>query len=432
MSPFVLALLGLVWVVLLILTFRAPGAPRVTRLILFQFLLLVSLILGYIFLVVVFEFNPNPIRVRIARLMTFDRMIYLEDFVPGLYDLSYIKRLDTDGADERIPEEWVARYQYDVSTPEGGAPEGPFGAAIYDYDECRPPAILSYELVPVSYDYLAQDALDIQSGNIIRYADPVSSGQDRLEVIANGKTRGIVTDLNIFRKTGVDLDCFQMQQWRATHPGEAFPNPYRYENIGSFRGNYRVDRNNDTVTVIDRSPFERSQITIRRQYRPLRGSYFEPGTQVLLPPVESTLAFGPGEPDQVSQVYYPEKTVLAFYQNLTKDKAQLEKANGYLSSDAQAIFEIKTDSFGLAMPRSDLARVLVLQIRYVPDIQAEQLHQEREVTVDVVGVDTDGRIDWDNACQVTWGIIGAPKAGALPYNCEWQLDWYQSTCAPAK
>lgn len=432
MSPVLLALLGLAWITLLALTFRAPGAPRLDRLIFFQLLLVVSFVLGYVFLVMVFDFNPNPIRVRIARNMTKNNMIYLGDFVPGLFDLDDIRRIDTDGVDEEISEEWLARFQYDVTTPEGGTPRGPWGAAIYDYTECRPPAIQSYELVPVSYDYLAQDGLDVVSGNVISYADPVSGGRDYLEVIANGYTRGVVTDLNIFRKTGVGLDCFQMQQWRATHPGESFPNPFRYENIGSFRGNYRVERDGATVTVVDRSPFERSQITVRRQYRPLNGSYFEPGTQVLLPPVESALAFGPGEPDQVSQVYYPEKAVLAFYQNLTKDKAQLEKANGYLSPDAQAIFNINTDQFGLAMPRDELARVLVLQIRYEPNIEAEQLRQDREVTVEVVGVDKDGRIDWDNRCFVTWGIRGAAKPGALPYGCEWQLDWYHSTCAPSK
>jgi hypothetical protein len=432
MSPVLLALLGLAWMTLLVLTFRVPGAPRLSRLFFFQLFLVVSFALGYLFLVRIFDYNPNPIRVRIARYMTKDNMIYLGDFVSGLYDLDDIRRIDADGADEAMPEEWLARFQYDVTTPVGGTPRGPWGAAIYDYNECRPPAIQSYELVPVSYDYLAQDGLDVVSGNVIGYADPLSAGKDYLEVVANGYTRGVVTDLNIFRKTGVGLDCFQMQQWRDTHAGEAFPNPYRYVNIGSFRGNYRVERNGATVTVVDRSPFERSQITIRRQYRPLNGSYFEPGTQVLLPPVESTLAFGPGEPDQVSQVYYPEKAVLAFYLNLTQDEAQLEKADGYLSPDAQAIFNISTDQFGLAMPRDELARVLVLQIRYEPNIEAEQLHKDREVTVEVVGVDKDGRIDWDNRCQVTWGIRGAARPGALPYGCEWQLDWYHSTCAPSK
>jgi hypothetical protein len=78
-----------------------------------------------------------------------------------------------------------------------------------------------------------------------------------------------------------------------------------------------------------------------------------------------------------------------------------------------------------------LARVLVLEIRYDPDVEAEQLHRERQVMVTVVGVDRDGNIDWDHPCQVTWGVIGVERLGALPYNCEWRLDWYQPTCRPS-
>ena len=69
-------------------------------------------------------------------------------------------------------------------------------------------------------------------------------------MIINGFTRGAVTDLNIFRKVGVRQNCFQRQQWLAAHPGEAFPNPFRYENVGSFRGNYLIWRDGHTVTVV--------------------------------------------------------------------------------------------------------------------------------------------------------------------------------------
>jgi len=63
-----------------------------------------------------------------------------------------------------------------------------------------------------------------------------------------------------------------------------------YANVGSFRGNYLVRRSGSTVTVIDRAGFERSQFTTEKSYRPLNGSYFKPGTQTLLDPVEVTLA----------------------------------------------------------------------------------------------------------------------------------------------
>ncbi len=443
-SALLIALLAVSWVVLLILTIRPPNTPKLSRLIMFQLLLVVTFVLGYVFLIEVLQYNPNPARVRIARFLTEDKTVYLGDIVPGLYDLSYIHRMDTDGDEERIKEEWLATYQYDVTSAAGQPPRGPFGAAIYDYDDCRPPAILSYELVPVSYDYLAQDVIrvtgdagsdDIVVENIIKYSDPLSVKDgislDRPELIVFGRTQSARTDLNVFRKVGVELNCFARQEWQKSHPGESFPNPLRYENIGSFRGNYRVERNGATVTVIDRSPFERSQITIRKQYRPENGTYYrEPGSQVLLDPVEYGLAFGPGEPDTIPQVYYPEKAVLAFYLNLTKDRQQLDKANGYLSPAAQATFDIDTDQFGLARPRDQVARVLVWQIRYEPNVAAEQLHQDREVTVEVVGVDRDGNIDYAHPCQVTWRIVGVKNASALPYGCEWRLDSYHTACVP--
>jgi hypothetical protein len=435
----VLGILVLAWIVLAVLTFRPPDGPKIVRLVFFQLFLLVTLVLGYLFLIKVYKWNPNPLRVEIARTLTRDNMIYLGDFVPGLYDLNYIQRIDTDGENEGKDEkdtearlEWLAFYRYDVTGATAKNPVGPFGAVIYDHNQCRPPAILSFELVPVSFDYLGQDGLTASVEDIIPYPDPLSGLQNRPEVIVNGLTRGVVTDLNIFRETGVPLTCLQWQQWQAAHPGQAFPNPLRYENIGSFRGNYLVERSGATVTVVDRSPFERSQITIRRQYRPEDGSYFRPGTQVLLDPVESGLAFGPGQPNVIPEVYYPEKAVLAFYRMLGKDQKNLETADSYLSPDAQTIFDIRTDQFGLAMPRKDLARVLVWEIRYEPNAAAEQLHQDREVTVTVVGVDDQGNIDYAHPCHVTWTIIGYENVRAIPYGCEWRLDSCRTDCVAGK
>jgi hypothetical protein len=434
-----LGVLGAFWLLLLFLTFRPPDAPRVTRLIFFLGLLGVTVVLAYLFLVGFWGWNPNPLRVEVARTLTKDNMIYLGDIVPGTYDLDYVERVDTDWADETLKNEWLASYQYDVKeNPDRGTHVGPFGGAIYDYDDCRPPAILSFELVPVSYDYLGQNGTYAQVDNIIPFADPVSANQDRPEVIINGVTRGVVTDLNVFRKVGVELNCLQKQQWQAAHPGETFPNPLSYQNIGSFRGNYRIVRSGSTVTVVDSGGFERSQFVVKRQYRPEDGSYFQPGTQILHEPVEYSLDFGPGQPDEVTQVYYPEKAVLAFYLNLGMDETKLEQAKRYLSPGAQGRYDMEDDTFGLstdtdsvAQARDKLARVLVWEIRYHPDVEAEQMHKDRQVEVTVVGVNQEGYIDYAHPCQVTWVVIGEPRTGALPYNCEWRLDRYQSTCPPA-
>jgi hypothetical protein len=431
-----LGILAILWIVLLFLTFRHPDAPKLTRLLLFQALLVVTLVLGYFFLAYVYGFNFNPLRVELGRTLTNDSTIYLGDIVPGLYDLDYVQRIDTDAAKEDIPEEWFAFYQYDVqATQRQDRAAGPWGAAIYDYDHCRPPAILSYELVPVDYDYLGQSSANVQVGQSIPYKDPLSANEDRPEVIVSGRTRGAVTDMNFFRKTGVDLSCLQRQQWQEAHPGEALPNPMRYANIGSFRGNFGVTRSGSTVTVVDRAPFERSQFTIRRAYRPTNGSYFREGTQVLDDPVEVSLAFGPARPDNIPEVYYPEKAVLAFYLNLGKDRDNLEEAKSYLSPYAQEIYNIRTDPFGLSTDKSNpatarqkLDRVLVQEIRYQPDVEAERLRKDRNVTVSVLGVNEKGQYDGDYRCEVTWTVIGVENAQALPYGCEWRMETYTSSC----
>ena len=385
-----LGLLGVLWLVLLYFAFiQGEGPPQPLQLLSFLLWMGVSLALVYFFLVGVYKWNPNPLKVKIARRITDEKIIYLGDIVPGLYDLDYIRRIDTDQANEDSKEEWLAFYQYDVKeNPEKKDHAGSACGSAGDYDGCRPPAILSYELIPASYDYLGQDAADVVVENIIPYQDPVSAYEDRPEVLINGSTRGVVTDLNIFRKTGVGLDCLQRQQWQSAHPGEAFPNPFRYQNIGSFRGSYQVTRSGATVTVIDSGGFERSQFVVKRQYRPKDGTYLhkDPDTNLLTPKeslVEESLDFGPGRPDQVTQVYYPEKAVLAFYLNLGPDDSKLEQAQSYLSPSAQGTYDIKTDLFGLstdpnspARARDRLARVLVWEIRYEPDVAAEQAHKE--------------------------------------------------------
>jgi hypothetical protein len=435
MLGLILAVLALAWVALFYVTFKAPP-PRLSALFAFVGMLAVTGILFYFFWTRVLERDPDPQRIWLARQLTDDKSILLNDIVPGMpEDLNFIERLDTDQVEEQIPEEWLAYYRYDST-----GPAGPFGAVVYDYDGCRPPQVLSWELVAVDYDYLGLTAISAQVENIMTYGDPLSGGRDLPEVIISGFNRGAVTDLNVFRRVGVPLNCDTVEDWRDTHPANpCFPNPLRYENIGSFRGNYRVERDGATVRVMERSPFERSEIVIVRDYRPENGSYFAPGTQTLLRPVEYTLALGPGIPIDVPQVYYPEKTILSFYSLLTQNEEQLQRAKSFLSPDAQAIYDIETDPFGLYLApgapiedRAKLARVLIWEIAYDPDVEAERLRRPREVTVTVVGVDLDGKIDYAHPCIVTWTVVGVGNASALPYGCEWRLETYTTNCIVGK
>jgi hypothetical protein len=447
----VFLILIIAFFVLLFLTFRPP-APQLSRLFFFLGLLAVSGILAYLFLVQVLGWNPNPSKINLAHRLMQDKFIDLAEVAPGVFDLSYIHLIDADvpSTDDSekdsepanpTEQEWLVFYRYDVVDPNPENPEGPIGAAVYGLVNCRPASILSYELVPIGYNYLGEDGATVQVENLIEYLDPLSVKDgvalDRPEILVLGSTRGAVTDLNVFRKTGVQLDCLQQRQWQAAHPGEAFPNAIRYENVGSFHGSYLIQRNGADISVVDRSVFERSQIVVRKLYQPQDGSYFKPGTQVLLEPVAYGLSFGPGEPQDVPQVYYPEKAVLAFYQALGKDKDELEQAQGYLSEGAQGRYDIESDPFGLstdpasvAQARDDLEDVLVLEIGYVPDVEAERLRQTRAVAVTVVGVNADKQVDTAHPCRVVWTVIGVPRDKAIPYGCEWRLDEYQSTCQP--
>ncbi|HNS52400.1 MAG TPA: hypothetical protein PKO09_14605 [Anaerolineae bacterium] len=432
------------WLVLMILTFRGSGTPAISRFLFFLCFLVATGLLAFQFAVKVLKWNPNPLRVDLAHRLMEDKFIDLAQVAPGVYDLDYIHLIDADVAatpvaDTAVPadpsgQEWLVFYQYDVVDPHAETVTGPFGAAIYGQVNCRPPSILSYELSSTAGGPLGEDEVDVAVENIVTYADPLSAAAglplDRPEVIIKGFARGAVTDLNIFRKVGVQLNCLQQRQWRAAHPGEAFPNSIRYENIGSFHASYLIRRDKDTITTLDRDGMERSQIATQRVYAPQAGSYFRPGTQVLLDPAEKGLVFGPGQPQDVTQVHYPEKAVLAFYLALGKDGEKLATARQYLSAPAQESYDIASDTFGLALARSELERVLVWEIGYVPDIQAEQLRQPRPVHVSVAGVNSQGAADTNNVCRVTWRVIGVPNDEALPYGCEWRLDSYESTCAP--
>jgi len=438
----VILILVFLWLVLLVLTFRSPGAPRVTRLIFFQFLLVVTVVLGYFFLVYVLHYNPNPVRVRLARTLTKDRMIYLGDFVPGLTDLDFIHRIDTDQVEEEIKEEWVAFYQYDITGQWQDNYFGPFGGSIYDHDYCRAPAISAYELVPLSYDYLAQTSIyvdesnpansDVIVENAIQYKEDCSYGElrgeegvDYPEVFIYGRTQGVRTDLNVFRKAGLDLTCIDRQQWEDTHPGEPLPCEIHYENIGSFRGNYRVAANGARVNVYDRAPFERSQFVVKSVYVPdsATGSYLRSSGQIagelaLVPPVEVSVEFGPGPPEDTLDVYYPEKTVLAFFLQLAQDP---DEAMTYVCGDNKGRRDYHPEDFGLQYALRDLERIIVCEIRYSPDVAAEQNHETRLIGVKVVEVTEGGSASCENAQEIECAVAAQVSPGALPYNCEWCL-----------
>jgi hypothetical protein len=345
----------------------------------------------------------DPRKVWLANQLTDNRMIDLQEVAPGIQTIRHIYRLDPDGDDF---DEWVVLYRYDAATQDSGPYRpGPYGAAVYDVDQCRPPAIVTYELRPYDYDYVAEN-LNIWW----------SVGPEMKDVNADGKSElalHIGNNLSVFRWYDDTQGC--------TMPG---PGQQGYEVLGTFRGSGGVRvGGNGRVIVLDRGFFDRSQIAVKRVYAPDgNGSYLRPGGGGLYDPVEVGLTFGVGQPLSVTQSYYPEKAVLAFYLNLGADNGE---ARSYLCSDVRGDYPIKEHQFGIALPRDEMARVLVKEVSYTPNVEAERMHQTTTVTVAVVGVRPNGQADEGHLRWVRVGVRGVPKQGALPYNCEWCLESFQ-------
>jgi hypothetical protein len=435
-------LLAVAFLVLFVLIFRPP-APRIDKLIYFLLLLFVSAILAYNVAVKLLGYDPDPDRLRIARRITNDKIVDFTQFVAGLpEDLDMIKRIDVDLVDEDPREEWLVLYRYDEVVQGEQVVAGPFGAVIYDMDTCRPPSILSYELVPENYEYLSlgmpwiggePNTGDVIVSNIVEHREQYGpeclhqgEGPDRPELIVFGRTSGVRTDLNIFRETGQDMTCIEKQQWEDFYGNEDYPCPLTYENIGSWRGNYGVALSGKTVITYDRAPFERSVLVVKRVYQPDpdTGSYFRPtqeaaGAKVLRDPVEVGIEFGPGIPQDAQQVYYPEKTVLAFFLQLGNDVDQA----------MENVCEVKGGrprydpaSFGLTLGERELGKVTVCEIRYNPNVVSERSHRPQTVDVRVVEVPHGGSGNCNDARLLSCTVIAEEDPGALPYGCQWCLS----------
>lgn len=356
------------------------------------------LVLGTWLVVRLTRYDVDPIKVDLANWLTKERIINLQDVAPGIQTVRHIFRMDTDSDDF---EEWVVFYSYDW-TEEG---KGPYGAAVYDVDTCRPPAIVTYELRPYDYDYVTENLA-------LRW-----TGEPKLrDVNADGKLELVLQfkdDMSVFR-------------WFDNTRGCEVPGPGQqgYQLVGTFRGSGGVQiEGGGRVVVKDRGFFERSQMAVKKVYEPDdSGSYLRPEGGGLYDPKETGVDFTFGLPLTGTQLYYPEKAVLSFYLNLGQDNAE---ARSYLCADVKKTYPIKDHQFGIALPRDLVSRVLVKEIAYTPNVEAERLHIATSVTVTVVGIGTDGQADEAHPRRVTIGVRGVPEQGALPYNCTWCLESFE-------
>ena len=299
-----------------------------------------------------------------ARIRIEPTVVDLRELAPSGKVVTDIKRLDTNGDGWK---EWVVFYSFDrvgLNSPSTGVIFHRVGKEL--------PIIYPYQLRTPDIDTLGVGKLAIGVSEILGNLEGETRPHAELVI-----TDALASTLTIFRVREVtpsnDLNC------------ESYPNPYQAE--GFFKGNLKITRAGNAVSVWDRAGSERSQFALRRTYRPSQGSYFQPGTTKLLPPSEASIEFAYGMPADILDTPYPEKLVLAFYNRLVGGDPK-----PYLSEQAKRRFPAGQLDYGAPWALSQVQKALVQEISYVPGAEdvtsagSSEQPQSAEVQVKVLFV----------------------------------------------
>lgn len=260
-------------------------------------------------------------------------VIDLYEYPPQGAQVANIQRLNTD-VDEH--EEWVVTYQYDMA-----ARNNPVSCVIYDAEGDGLYLFYPHALRTPAGDFLGEGSVNVSLADML--SDPGGASQARSEIIVS---------------SGTTLSIFRVLEVAQSAPPD-YANPYHCE--GFFKGTLKVQVDGNRVSVWDRAGNDRSQLALRRVYLPNNGSYFRPGTTELVAPAEASITFAYGMPDDIQNTPYPEKLVLAFYDNLDEGGV-----SGYLTAQAQTRFNAGQLEYGSPWRGASLQRVLVQEISYVP------------------------------------------------------------------
>ncbi len=193
-------------------------------------------------------------------------------------------------------------YAYDTP-PKGSFPIGPERVVIFRRDRNRPMDLHAY---PVSFP---DNRYEGEHNRMSVTMQDVISGLPGYEVVINDiDEHGITVTTSIFKWKGQELS---EESW--------------YDAVGSFSGDGGVDIAMDVVTVTQRIPGTRSQLARRAVYRPKdKKSYYQEPPLVKnapgITPVQSETKIPyivsltmPADP---ATSEYPEKALLAFYQQM--------------------------------------------------------------------------------------------------------------------
>jgi hypothetical protein len=291
-----------------------------------------------------------------------------------------VQLLDADGDGK---DEWIVFYKFDLVEDATGRKFSPIGAAVYNDDHGDPPVVFPYELYPPDQVYLGEQ------NAVAEVRDLITTNEGPELLVSNFAEEGLVVDLSVFH-------------WYDQDKGDLSKNPAEgrqgYEGLGSFHGSGGITFAGSRVIVKERTQ-ERSQLSVKSIYDVREGSYFQPGGRELWLPVEKSVEFTFGVPEDVAQSPYPEKAVLAFYLALGQNNPL---AQTYLSEASGLKNAVGSGSFGTAASGDQIQKVLVKRIIYTPDREKEEKHEPVRVTVSVASVTSGGE---DLPRDVTWEVV---------------------------
>ncbi len=258
---------------------------------------------------------------------------------------SYIGQwpLDTDGKKQL---DCVVLYRFDAT--KAGQKITPVGGVVYRQDHGRPRWIYPHQLTPPNNFYLGETTVVPWVGDVL-----TGSPEPELVISDTDKT-----------STVVQVTLFG---WRDNQKGQPDTNPdpnvMSYKPLGFFQGDAGVFVEKDKVTILVRRKDTRSQLADRRVYVPRadKKNYYNAESFDLPAPVETEL-ISLAMSDDPTASPYPEKTVLAFYQNI-KDNAKLA---GVVNTDVFTAtvngLQGQTSAYTCSVGRDQLDRMLVQDI----------------------------------------------------------------------
>ena len=291
-----------------------------------------------------------------------EKRLEFESLLPQSWKHYSTYRLDTN---EDGVQEWVILYTYDEKEK---TVFSPVSGVVYHADRGEPPVIFPYPLVAPGWTYLGEGSASVRLEDVL-------GGLDGPELVFQDlDSNEVTTRVVIFDWEDHEPDKRlppaadeQMGQW--------------YHCVGQFSGDAGVKLEKNKVTLWERTA-DRSQLAIRKVYRPQQGSYM--ANKQLIAPAEICLDFAFGEPSDVANSPYPEKVLMAFFHNFTADKAF-----DFLTKQAQQKLRTGYNEWGdiAPWPRISLTGVCVKALDYSPDseiqvqatmvAQAEATHEAR-------------------------------------------------------